>query len=207
MEEALIEQLEQESNDLRSKNAQLQTAISSSAYQTQEEPNLIHFQLDSAELLEKLEQFLKGSYIVTDKNGNQYYEKQKNQDLILFNEYGVNSIMLIIGNYIDKNTTLSRYDEMRINEILADLGDKLSEFIFCNYEKMGMDTEFKKSRYPITVLNILHSIESAYRRALGGKTFEDINTSRIVTQSDPLGYRNASPSPKKGFNLFNYKTW
>ena len=126
--------------------------------------------------------------------------------LILFNDYGVNAILSIIGNYIDKNTILSFYDEMRINEILADLGDELANFVYCNYEIMGMDTEFKKTRFQLTVLTILHAIESTYRRSLRGKTMEDLNSSRIFTQSDVIGNRQQSLIKKK-FNLLKPNTW
>ena len=115
--------------------------------------------------------------------------------------------MSIIGNYIDKNTILSFYDEMRINEILADLGDEMANFIYCYYEKMGMDTEFKKTRFQLTVITILHSIESTYRRSLRGKTMEDLNSSRIFTQMDNLGGGRPGTQAKKKFNLFKPGTW
>ena len=138
--------------------------------------------------------------------GKKEFVEIVNEDLILLNDYGVNSILVIIGSYIDKNTILSNYDEMRINEMLADLGDELANFIYCNYEKIGMDTEFKKTRYQLMVLGILHSIESTFRRSLKGKTMEDINTSRIFTQSDSLGNRPQQPT-KKAFSPFKPSTW
>jgi len=210
IDENYINKLNTEVLELREKNAQVNTALSSAAsmYQGQEDKNLIEFQLETAEMLSKIEHFLKGEYIKTDKDGNEYWAKQKDEELILFNDYGVNSIMLEVGNYIDKNTMLSFYDEMRINEIMADLGDILSEFIYCNYEKMGMNTDFKKSRFPLTVITVLHAIESAYRRAIRGKTSDDLNTSRIFTQSDLRGRPAISPLPvKKRFNLFRPSTW
>jgi len=203
-----IDQLEEESKALRNQNSQLQGIAKGNVYQNNnEESNIIQHQLDTAEMLSRIEHFLKGDYITIDAEGNEVYTVQSNEDLILFNEYGVNSIMLIISNYLDKMTILSFYDEMRINEILADLGDELANFIFCNYEKMGMTTEFKKSRYNLIVLNILHSIESAYRRALGGKEREEIHSTRILTQSDMLGNPRRSQLPRKKFNLFSPKSW
>ena len=226
-----LKQLEAERNELRDKNTQLNTAISTATYQGQEGSNLIEFQIDTGEMLGKIEHFLRGEYIAIDPEGNESWAKPRkkviideekivkgkktivkkeievlNTELILFNDYGVNAILSIIGNYIDKNTILSFYDEMRINEILADLGDELSNFIFCNYEIMGMDTEFKKTRFQLTVVTILHSIESTYRRALKGKTFMDLNSSNIVTQSDNFGNRQHTPMKKK-FNLFDKSTW
>lgn len=199
--------LQNEASEIKSENIQMKQALASSSYQQQDDNNLIQHQLETSEMLSKIEHFLKGETMGIDADGNEDWIKQENDELVLFNEYGVNSIMLIIGNYIDKNTILSRYDEMRINEILADLGDELSRFIFCNYEMMGMDTEFKKTRFQLTVITILHSVESAYRRALGGKTMEDLNSSRIVTQTDPLGNSLNGIAQKKRFSLFKPTTW
>ncbi len=199
--------LEQQTQQLQSKNTELNSALAASNYQSQEDKNLIEFQLDTSDMLSKIEHFLKGDYIAVDDDGNEVWKSQTDDTLILFNKYGVNSILLIIGNYIDKNTMLSNYDEMRINEILADLGEELAKFIFCNYEKMGMDTEFKKTRFELTVITILHSIESAYRRSLGGSTSRELNSSRIFTQSDIRSPSMGASIPKKKFNLFKPRTW
>lgn len=230
-----LQRLEEERIELTNKNNELKQALSGVSYQGQEGSNLIEFQIDTGEMLGKIEHFLRGEYISIDDEGNETWakplkkikvkikktkivkgkrittekEEEKeviNHDLILFNDYGVNAVLSIIGNYIDKNTILSFYDEMRINEILADLGDELANFIYCNYEKMGMDTEFKKTRFQLTVITILHSIESTYRRALKGETFKDLNSSNIVTQSDNFNNRNSAPIKKK-FHLFDKSTW
>lgn len=203
-----ISEIESENSALRDKNNEINTAMVSSNFAGNDPSNEIRYQLDCAELLARIEHFLKGEVMSFDDDQNEYWSKQTNEDLVLFNEYGVNAIMSIIGNYIDKNTMLSRYDEMRINEILADLGDELIKFIFCNFEKMGMDTEFKKTRYELTVLTIIHGIESTYRKAIQGKTSEEINTSRIFTQSDSLGRMPQQMMPQKqGFSVFNPSTW
>ncbi len=206
-EKEYFKNLENQTQELQSKNTQLTSALAASNYQSQEDKNLIEFQLDTSDMLSKIEHFLKGDYVSVDTEGSEVWKEQTDVTLILFNKYGVNSIMLIIGNYIDKNTMLSNYDDMRINEILADLGEELAKFIFCNYEKMGMDTEFKKTRYELTVITILHSIESAYRRAIGGSTSRELNSSRIFTQSDFKGSSPGIQISKKKFNLFKPRTW
>lgn len=200
-----ISQLEGDAEVLRSKNTELNSALAGSSY-AGTSGNLIEFQLDPGDMLARIEHFLKGDYISLNDQNDEVWTTQENEDLILFNEYGVNSIMVIIGNYIDKNTMLSTYDDMRINEILGDLGDELSKFIFCNYERMGMDTEFKKTRYQLTVLMIIHSIESTYRRAIRGDTRIDLNSAKIFTQSDLIGRPTMAPMKKKGGfwkNLFS----
>ena len=194
--EDFLTQLQAQMGDLSARNTQLNTALASSTY-NQQNDNLIQYQLETSELLNNIEHFLRGDYKSIDPDGNEYWATQKDQTLVPFNDYGVSSIMSIIGGYIDKNTILSFYDETRINEILADLGEKLTNFIHENYEKMGMDTEFKKTKYPLVVIGILHHIESAYRRALRGKASDDINTSKIFTQNELMGNRMGMMMPRK----------
>ncbi len=220
-EDDFLKNLQSEADKLRQQNTQLNTSLSTASYQGQEDPNLIQYQIDTGEMLGKIEHFLRGEYIATDGEGNEYWAKptikvkvegseelveMTDTNLILFNDYGVNSVLSIIGNYIDKNTILSFYDEMRINEILADLGEELANFVYCNYETMGMDTSFKKTRFQLTVITILHSIESTYRRSLRGKTMEDLNSSKMFTQIDNLGQRTQLQTKKK-FNPFKPGTW
>lgn len=208
-EEDFLTQLQNQIAQTESKNIQLNTALAGSTY-SQQNDNLIQYQLETSELLNNIEHFLRGDYKTIDKDGNEFWATQTDDTLILFNNYGVSSMMSIIGSYIDKNTILSTYDVERVYEILADLGDQLTNFIFCNYEKMGMNTEFKKTKYQLVVIGILHSIESAYRRALRGKTAENINTSQIFTQSDMMGRgmpMGMGGGGKKRFSLFNPSSW
>lgn len=212
-EENFLDSLQSEVNELKTKNYQLNTMLA--GQMIPEGHNSIEYQLESESLLIKIENFLKGAKKTVKQQGNDFlevYEVPKDEngnELYFLNENGVNSIMVLINQYVDKNTMLSDYSEERINEILADLGDELAYYLFNNYEKIGMDSDFKKSRYTLTVLTILHTIESAYRKAIRGKTSENINTSKIFSQSDMLGMRGGStPSQaKKKFSLFKPSTW
>lgn len=128
------------------------------------------------------------------------------------NEYGVAEFMRVISMYVTKETFLSYYDEERIFEIMADLGDALNNFLYCNYEKMGMDSKFKESKYTILILNILHTIESCYRRAIGGAEQYNLRSRSIVTEShggSNIGARNmarAGASSRK-WNPLKPGTW
>ena len=124
------------------------------------------------------------------------------------NDYGVAELMRIMSTYITKETFLSRYTEVRINEIMADLGNELNKFMYSNYEKMGMDTKFKESKYALIIINLLHVVESCYRRALGGAEQNHLITKSILTGNSGMGYNlppNAGMKPK--FNLIKPKTW
>lgn len=207
-----VAQLEQYAQQLEHKNTELQQAYSSSSFSAQQSNNPVEYQLNVKDIHEDIERQLRGQRLKRDQYGNETWKDpgKKEQDLIALNEYGISLIMETVLKYVNKNTMLSFYDEMRINEILGDLGDELADVVFCNYEKMGMNTKAKQSRYLLIVLGILHMVESAYRRALKGKEREEINASRIFTQSDGgrLGSGLSMSSPvRKKFSLLKPSTW
>ncbi len=204
--EKYIEALEQENQTLKGKD--VQSAIGMSNYTSaNKNENLIQYQIENTELLDKLEHFYKGEYIGTLENKDIGWVKPKDKNQIPLNEFGVSALMEIVSKYVDKNTTLSYYSEMRIYEILADLGDELVIYILSNYEKMGMDNNFKKTKFRLLIVTTLHMIESTYRKAIAGKTIEEINQSRIITQSDLVGRPFPQIPTKKRFNLLNPRSW
>jgi hypothetical protein len=123
------------------------------------------------------------------------------------NDYGVAELMRIMSTYITKETFLSRYSEDRINEIMSDLGNELNKFMYCNYEKMGMDTKFKESKYALIIINLLHVVESCYRRALGGAEQSNLITKSIITQNEGVGGYGPSGGMKQKWNPLKPKTW
>jgi hypothetical protein len=127
------------------------------------------------------------------------------------NEYGVSEMMRILSMYITKETFLSYYDEERIREILADLGDEINNFLYCNYEKMGMDSKFKESKYKLMILNTLHVVENCYRRSIGGAEQHNIRSRAIVTQteggSSVAAMNIARGASKEKWHPFKPGTW
>jgi len=211
-----FEQAVQENEELKNNQNQLNQALQSSSFFSQQEDNLIQYQLSPDSILERVEHFLRGDQAITDtdEEGNiigSYWRVPKDKELRNLNDYGVTEVMRIISMYVNKETILSFYDEDRMNEILADLGDELNKFFYCNYEKIGLDTEYKKTKYIVIILNILHIVESTYRRALGGEEREGLRTRSLVTQNQPLGMGMGNyprgMMPKKRFNLLKPSTW
>lgn len=188
-----INQLVEQNKSLQGQNTKLSTDLSTFS-SVNKDQNIAQYQIDTDSLLERLEHFYKGEYLGYDNEGNQVWKRPKDPDQIPFNNFGVASLMEIVSKYIDKNTVLSFYREERMYEILGDLGMELTLFILANYEKLGMNTYFKKTKYRMIVVTTLHMIESTYRRALLGKTIEEINQSKIVTQTDSYGNKLQMPS-------------
>jgi hypothetical protein len=189
--------LGQVQTDKRLKNGQLSSMLSNISEDRVKDSNFLHLQVSTQEMLTKLEHFYRGDFL-KNVDGNLIWAKQKNKDLITFNDYGVTSLMEIITKYIDRNTILSNYPEERIYEILGDIGDELVLFILCNYIKIGMNTYFKKTKFRIIIVTTLHIIESTYRRALRGKTLEEINQAKVVGQfGESYQSQNFNSSPGK----------
>lgn len=207
----IIENLENESRSKDGKINELNNAlISQSNYGANSDGNLIVYQLEMDNILEKIEHLLKGDIIKSDEEGNMFYTAPTDTGLIVLNEYGVQLIINTISFYLNRNTILSSYDDERIAEILRDLGDELTDLVLCNYQKMGMDSMQKKSRYPILIINVLHIIESAYNRSLAGGERDSLRTGRIVTQNEGSGRAMAMPyAQNKGqkFSVFNPDSW
>ena len=185
--ESYIDVLERENRDLRSTRDSSEMAASNAMYNATQDSNLIVFQLELDNILERTEHLLKGDVLKVDTDGNVTYTAPKDKDLIVLNDYGVQLLMNVITNYLNRNTILSNHKEERIFEVLYDLGYELADLIYESYEKMGLDTPYKKARYIMIVLNLLHTIENAYNRSLHGGERDSLRSARVVTQNQPLG--------------------
>lgn len=184
-----------------------QNSMSAQAYNNiqGQSDNLIVWQLELDNILERIEHLLKGDIISEDGQGGLTYTVPKDKRLIVLNSYGVGLIMNFISFYLNRNTILSNYREERVYEILHTLGHELGDLVYINYEQMGLDTVEKKSRAFMLIMNILHMIESAYNRALGGEERDSLRKARIVTQSQPLGGSSIGGTPQGGFTLNPFK--
>ncbi len=202
-----------ETQELKNKNLQLSSALNTSMGGIINE-NLIQFQLDTKPYLQNIERYLCGGSIETDEYGNVSIVPPTDLEDQPLNNKGVAEFMRIISSYVTKETMLSVYDEIRIYEILADLGNELRKLLVSNYEKFGLDTEYKQSKFIVLILVPLNIIESCYRRAIGGKERDNIREGRIVTQSQPLGYNNnnmgvpmSNSGSRRRVNPFKPNTW
>ena len=170
-----------------------------------QENNLIVWQLELDNILERIEHLLRGDVITDDGEGGFSYTPPKDKRLVVLNEYGVQLIMNFISFYLNRNTILSNYKEERVYHILHDLGHELGDLVYINYETMGLDTVEKKSRSSMIIMNILHMIESSYNRAIHGEERDSLRKARIVTQTQPLSSPASPNIQSSGFTLNPFK--
>lgn len=154
-------------------------------FRSEDNDNLIKYQLDIKEELERIEHLLRKHVPKIDAKGNLYYESPKEEDR-LFNEKGVNEILNILAWYLNKNILLSNYDDKDIKDRCRQFSLFFKRFIFNNHEEFGLDTDEKQMHYPMIHMNIVNTIEAAYNRALHGGERESLRTARQVTQTEPL---------------------
>ena len=229
-ETAYMNQLELEIAQAKSERNQFAQA-QSAMFQNDEQDNLIRWQLDLKEDLDRLYHLLKGETIGEDKEGNIAYIPADDPDLKPFNEFGVQMIMNIMSFYLNRNTILSNYDDSTIKWKVYDFGVDIADLIFNRYEEM-MLTIVKKDKetalefeervkehiqkkiklYPIIVRELVDTVHSAYLRAYHGGERESLRTARTVTQSEPLGMNRMGMNPKAfssqpEFKLLHPSTW
>lgn len=154
-------------------------------FRTESSDNLVKWQLDIKEELERIEHLLRKHIPRTDAKGNIYYVEAEKENQ-LFNEVGVNEILNLLAWYLNKNIILSNFREDDIKERCRQFSDYLTDFIFNNYQKFGLDNDEKIKHYPMIVMNLVNTVEAAYYRALNGGERESLRTARTVMQQEPL---------------------
>jgi len=184
------------------------TNVANSMFAGTNDPNLIEYQLELDNILERIEHLLKGDTLKQDKDGNVFYETPKDEKLRPLSDEGVRYIMNILSFYLNRNTILSNYTDTRINDILYDFGYELNDQMYLNSKMMGLDDEEKQKKYAMIVLEILHTVESAYNRAYRGEERESLRTARVVSQSDNINNNQPYQIPQnKQKTTLNPLTW
>jgi len=153
MEEQENQYLQQMQEELDSANREKRQLANAqlSLFGGGDSENLIKYQLNLDEYLDKLHHLLKGDRITQDDNGNLVYAEAENNDLKPFNEFGTQLIMNLIQFYLNRNTILSNYEQETINNKVLDFGIRLSDLIHNRYEDMMMTTTFEdefRALYP-----------------------------------------------------------
>ncbi len=205
-----VEDLHNQVEILKTEKVGLQKAYGqASMFAGGEGENLIQYQLDLKEELERVDHLLRGHVIKRDSEGNESWVEPEDDRLKPFNDYGVQLIMNIIQFYMNRNTLLSNYSEPMINIKMKDLADDINDLIYMKYEEMGMDTKEKRKLYSIIVRQLIDTIHSAYLRALHGGERESLRTARHVSQSiNPMGGLMGAPQQKQGgFKWHKPGTW
>jgi hypothetical protein len=160
-----------------------------SAFAIKADDNLIRWQLELNDILERAEHILKGDVPTFEENQVIWKPNPFPEDNPM-NIVGVQEIMKILAMYVNRNTILSDYSNEEINIKVYDFGREVNNLIFMRYDDFGMNNEEKKKNYPILVREIVDIVHSAYKRALDGaekrSLREMINVSQNTSTSAQL---------------------
>ena len=197
-------------------NPMAQSAPTMFSYKPDE--NLIKWQLDLSELMERAEHILRGDTLKFVE-GHQIWVRPDKEDDQILNDLGIQEVMRILAMYINRNTILSNYGEDTINEKVYDFGKELSNLFFMKYEVFGWNPNIeegdtqeqkvkkmksaleKRKNYYMLVREMVDIVHSAYLRALHGGERQSLREARQVTQTEPLmghaGCMNFNVNPQR----------
>lgn len=182
-------------------------------FKNEDQENLIRWQLDIHEELERIEHLLRKHIPKTDQDGKVYFVAPPKEQQI-FNETGINEILNLLSWYLNKNILLSNFTEKDIKLRCLQFHRYLTDFIFNNYQKFGLDNKEKIKHFPMIVMNLTNTVEAAYNRALNGGERTSLRTARSVVQNEPLGmggmyggYGGGMMQQQKKFSLLKPTTW
>jgi hypothetical protein len=156
-----------------------------SAFAPQFQDNLIKWQLELDNILERCEHILRGDKLLFEE-GNLIWKSNTNPKDNILNDYGVQEIMRILSMYLNRNTILSDYDDTEIREKVLDFGRELNDLFFMKYEEMGLVGLEKRKNYPMLLREIVDIVHSAYKRALHGGEKRSLREARQITQTEQI---------------------
>lgn len=156
-----------------------------SAFAPQFQDNLIKWQLELDNILERCEHILRGDKLIFE-NGSLIWRANENPKDNILNEYGVQEVVRILSMYLNRNTILSDYDDVEIREKVLDFGRELNDLFYMKYEEMGLIGLEKRKNYPMLIREMVDIVHSSYKRALHGGEKRSLREARQITQTESL---------------------
>jgi hypothetical protein len=161
-----------------------------SSFSTKTEDNIVRWQLELNDILERAEHILRGDVPKFDQ-GHIIWETNKHPELNPLNDTGVQEIMKILALYVNRNKVLADYTNEEINFKVFDFGRAVNNLIFMRDFEFGMDTQEKRKNYEMLVTELKDIIHDTYKRALDGaekrSLREMITVSQQTSTSSQLG--------------------
>lgn len=164
----------QRGNDPR-QNSQL------SSFSAKSEDNIVRWQLDLNDILERAEHILRGD-VPTFKEGHIIWDKNPHPENNPLNEVGVQEIMKILSMYVNRNKVLADYTNEEINIKVFDFGRALNNLIFMRDFELGMIDEEKRKNYEMLVTELKDIVHDTYKRALDGAEKRSLREMITVSQ-------------------------
>lgn len=154
----------------------------------QQNADLVRWQLDSEDLLVKIENMLRGNVWT----GREWLKKGKQ----LMNDHGIRSFITFLSGFCHKGIITSIFTKDEIDARMKIIGDDIAEFMYLNSEEYAINLNDQKVIWDIVVCG---QIEPIYRRATNGKYLQFLGTTqkRVETFSQ-------NQAPRSGTGLFGW---
>lgn len=167
------------------------SSYQNSTFQYNPTDNLVKWQLELNDILERAEHILKED-IVAVENGNIVWKPNPNPDKRIFSDYAVQEILRVLSMYVNRNTILSDYEPEEINDKVYDFGKEVNDLVFMKYEDFGLTSLEKRKNYPMLIRQLIDIVHSAYKRALYGAEKDSLRTARSIMQQEQLSPPNVN---------------
>lgn len=159
--QSLIAQMQNELEQERQKvqTANQNTHAQASVFAGSKPQDILQWQLDLREELDRLYHILCGHVIKYDLDGNAYWGEPDDYNAKSLTKYGVDQCMSIISAYLNRNVILSYYETIEfINSKMKDISDELTDKFFFEYEHMfyspTMEELYKRDLHKIAELRV-----------------------------------------------------
>lgn len=191
----------------RSANNSYSSGIQS-AFTYNPNDNMIKWQLEVNEILERAEHILREDEIKI-QGGQITWEKKESTEKTL-NERGVLEIMQFLSMYINRNTILGNYLADEVNDKVFDFGDRLNSLFYTKYDIWGMDTADKRKNFEMIWGTLVDTVHSSYSRAIGAGERSSLREARTLQQMEQINPPNVNintgntPQKRSIFNPMRY---
>ncbi len=196
-----LEALSNENNQLRSQTAQM------SMFSRDYNNNLVQYQLDLTEELERIEHILRGH--ILKKNAQTKQEEwidPPDDSFKPLNEYGVQLLMKIILFYLNRNLILSDYSKDMINYKMLNFSRELCKVMYLSHIEMGIVSDNQKRMFPMITREIVDLVHSAYLRAKDGAERTSLRKMMNISESvNNMGIRQMPMQKKR--SMLNPMGW
>lgn len=115
-----------------------------SAFSQGIQDNLIKWQLELDNILERAEHILRGDRLVFEQ-GHLIWKPNHDTKNNILNEYGVQEVMRVLSMYLNRNTILGDYNEDEISYKVLDFGRELNDLFYMKLEDMGLTVTFEEA--------------------------------------------------------------
>jgi hypothetical protein len=152
-----------------------------SSFATKPDENIIRWQLELNDILERAEHILRGD-VPKFIDGQVVWQNNPHPEMNTLNEVGVQECMKILAMYVNRNTILSDYTNEEINFKVFDFSRAVNNLVFMRDYEYGLDTEEKRKNYEMLVTELKDIVHSAYKRALDGAEKRSLREMITVSQ-------------------------